>query len=1505
MRAKFISADLQTPPESPDIMPDTQPADSAPKCGIFLSYRTTDRPFVERLHERLKEWGYHNIFQDSHPEDGIKGGEDANQSLYRNLDTKAVLIVVCSQHTKESKWVFFETNYARANHKTIIPLKIDDCQLDDHLKDFQAIDLLAEGEEAAFERLKSALEKASVSADDSFYWQDNRPPYPGLDFFREEDVGVYFGRDKEIASTRKTLEAMAAGRGPRLALVIGSSGSGKSSLVRAGVVPRLKWMSGGTWRVIPPFRPQKTPILALAQALAAALDKKSEWEAIHQKLLGDTGTAARALVNYAHDLRMTGDRLTASVLVVVDQFEELLADKASDEVTAFHGLLRRALEIEGSPLQALGALRSDFLGSFQTHKEWLDREFALVSLGPMTRSRFAEVIETPAARAGVKIEPGLVEKIVQDAETDDALPLLAFTLREMYDLCKQTHTLTHFAYDDGVRGIRGAVERVVERIKEKVKLTDEMKTDVRRAFLKLVEVNENRRFVRRPAALADLPAGSRQFVAESVDSRLLTRGERDGQPTVEVVHESLFHVWPELNGWLTQSLEFFLWKRRVRDDPDYRNQRTVLGDHLLSKARLAEAEKWLAERPDDLEEGEKEFIKANLAESKRLEREEQLRQERELETQKNLRAEAEGRARQEKTVARLLRGGLFGLTGAVAILIALAWYANSQRQDADAQRAKAQEETKIAVAERIRADDRAKAARDALEENEKQRVIGRSRGLASLSVLENDNYDRSLLLAVEAFRTKDTFEARNCLFRALQEFVHLRGFLHLNGVSVTSTAFSPDGKTLATGYSVYSVHRKDEGGGVVLWDVTTGRRLRAEPLLVREGFVWSVCFSPDGKTLATGYRRLDSFSGGGVVLWDVATGTRLRAELLVEKDGVKNLCYSPDGKTLAAEWGRVGSVDWGGVVLWDVATATRLRVDRLSLNEGKPGDTCFSRDGKILAAGYCEYGGLGGVVLWDVAAGKRLRADPLLVKEGRVKRVSFSPDGKTLAAGLEMRAEGGVVLWDVATGRRLRPEPLSVKEGFLESVCFFPDGELLAVGWSYGIGHSMRGGVILWGVTAGERLRADPLPRKEGFVGSMCFSPDGRTLAATFDIFGADSPEGGVLLWDMATGIRLRTDPLTIKEGHVRSVCLGPDDKTLTAMYATNAGCGIVQCDLATEMRLRAEQIPVNEGSVESVSSSPDGKTLAIKFNTRPAKSNRRSAGGGVVLWDVDAGTRLRSKPLNVNEGSIGDVCFSSDSKTLATGYIGRGEGSGGGAVLWDVSTGRRLPTEPLSVKEGSLRSVCFSPDGKTLATGYHGHESGSGGGVVLWDVATGTRLRSEPIFVKEGGVDSMSFSPDGRTLAIGVEVPRGRGGLVLWDVAAGTRLRAEPLPLKEGNVIGMCFTPDGKALVAGVDASGDRSGAVVVWDLATQKRLSDKPIVVNEGNVRCVSLSSSGGVFAVGLAMQDGKGGVVLCDLDPESWQRRVGQIANRNLTREEWRQYLPGEPYRPTFPDLPVPPE
>ena len=668
-----------------------------------------------------------------------------------------------------------------------------------------------------------------------------------------------------------------------------------------------------------------------------------------------------------------------------------------------------------------------------------------------------------------------------------------------------------------------------------------------------------------------------------------------------------------------------------------------------------------------------------------------------------------------------------------------------------------------------------------------QRDVAVSRQLALQSeVLGDTGTDPGLstLESIAAWRISPTSEARYAMLAAAAR----PGIATLAGDTgaVTSVAYSPDGKTLAT----------VSDDATVLWDVATGQQI-GKPFTASQisGQFTSVAFSPDGKTLATGSII------GGVQLWDVATHRQIGIFGQLTSPGgfsgdvVSSVAFSPDGKTLA-------SGGWW-VQLWDVA-GHRPIGNSFNGRIGTFLSVAFSPDGKILASGSAD----GTVRLWDVATGQQI-GKPLTGSTDQVNSVTFSPDGKTLASG---SADGTVRLWDVATGQQIGNNLAG--GGAVDSVAFSPDGKTLASG-------SADDTVRLWDVATGQQI-GDPLTGHTGPVNSVTFSPDGKTLAT-------GSADDTVRLWDVAsiTGVASLTGQTTA----VNSVAFSPDGKTLASGSADGADDTVRLWDVAARQQIGNPLVghSAHPGQV-SVAFSPDGKILASG-----------SADSTVRLWDVATRQQI-GNPLGQPSifGSVGSVAFSPDGKVLASG-------SAFSAVqLWDVATRQQIgnPISPPSSPGetlGQVSSIAFSPDGTILADGIvfsSASASDVGTGTLqVWDVANHRQLIGN-LANTVGAVYSVAFSPDGKTLASG----SADGTVRLWDVATGQQI-GDLLTGATGPVNSVTFSPDGQTL-----ASGSGDGTVRLWDVATGQQIG-APLTGHAGPVNSVTFSPDGKTLASGSA--------------------------------------------------------
>jgi len=243
-----------------------------PMSAIFISHSSRDHADTEALASWLRQQGHTSYFIDYDEQSGIRAGTDWAQVLHQRLRQCQVAVALVTPDWLESKWCFGEMVLARENGKPIFPIKLRPCQLPDLLSGIQSIDLTV-NKESGYRRLAAGLKQQGLDPADVFDPDPTRPPYPGFPAFEEADAALFFGRSAEILSTRETLEGLRRHSRdvPRLVLVLGASGSGKSSLVRAGLIPRLK-KDEKNWLPLRPFRPQeeRSPLDALAFAFAEA-----------------------------------------------------------------------------------------------------------------------------------------------------------------------------------------------------------------------------------------------------------------------------------------------------------------------------------------------------------------------------------------------------------------------------------------------------------------------------------------------------------------------------------------------------------------------------------------------------------------------------------------------------------------------------------------------------------------------------------------------------------------------------------------------------------------------------------------------------------------------------------------------------------------------------------------------------------------------------------------------------------------------------------------------------------------------------------------------------------------------------------------------------------------------------------------------------------------------------------------------------------------------------------
>jgi hypothetical protein len=754
-------------------------------------------------------------------------------------------------------------------------------------------------------------------------------PFPGLRPFREDEEYLFFGRESQVDAMVNTLAAT------RFLAVVGTSGSGKSSLVNCGLRPALRrglmTRAGTAWRMAQ-FRPGSDPLRALARALAGdgVLFRGYEAEGLTLTEIIDTTLrmSKLGLIDIYEQARL-GERV--NLLVVVDQFEELFryrhlgasfqkenAYSVSAEATAFVNLLLEVREQTHCPIYVVLTMRSDFLGDcaqFPGLPEAINAGQYLVPR--LTRDERRAAISGPVGVGGAEIAPVLLTRLVNDVgDNPDQLSILQHALNRAWACWQQDgdgERALDLTYYDAIGTMAHALDQHAENAY--AELGGERQQHLcAKLFKALTDKATDPRGVRRPTTLATLCAlavATAAEVTEVIDvfrapSRSFVMppaGEALHPETViDISHESLMRVWERLQAWADEEAQSARLYRRLAEtamlhaagraslwrDPD-------LQLALDWQAKEQPTPVWAARYHEGFEPAMR-FLQASVMRRDEEAREQEAqRQEQEAQRQRALEqaralAEEQRRAEVQMRAAKRLRR-MFGFVvvfAMVAVVTAIA---------AISQFRTAQQQTRLATARQLTAQTLSRYVR----------------------------LDLALLLSLEANYITDTVETRGSLLDGLQRRnPHLITFLTGSRNPVGSVAFSPDGKILALG----------SDAAIRLWDVASRTPL-GEPLTGHTNAVQSVVFSPDGKLLASGS------TDRTIILWDVASRQPLGLPLTGHTDAVRSVAFSPDGKTLAS-----GSAD-RTIMLWDIGfdswkdRACRIANRNLTLMEWRQyiGDT--------------------------------------------------------------------------------------------------------------------------------------------------------------------------------------------------------------------------------------------------------------------------------------------------------------------------------------------------------------------------------------------------------------------------------------------------------------------------------------------------------------------------------------------------------------------------------------
>jgi WD40 repeat protein len=1192
-------------------------------------------------------------------------------------------------------------------------------------------------------------------------------PYQGLESFDEAHKDLFFGRQ---ALTQQLAEFVTA---HSLTVVLGASGSGKSSLVKAGLIPHLRKTQD--WHFLPPFRPGELPLKALNLVLASI------------SVSGvDPGTPPEesGSLPFAENLDHWFEQHPQSrLLVVIDQLEELITlCRDEQERQQFLEGLAQAIASHPKQLHLVLTLRSDFEAQFRNttlESVWQAARFIVPA---MTREELRQAVEEPASARVMYFDPHeLVDRLMDEvANMPGALPLLSFALSELYlnylkrqeaaKLRGETidRAMTQTDYEELGGVTRSLTQRAEQEYNALVQADPTYEQTIRNVMLRMVSVGGEMARRRVPLSELEYPEPENQRVHAVIGrfeaARLLTPGtDSDEQPYQEPAHDALVRGWKRLLDWKQQYLGALLLQHELTSDA---NQWKTSGKKKRDSGLL-----WIEDPrlPTALQLSCGRAYKDNWLNLFRWRFSYRAWQSQPHDYWFN---GAESDFIWQSFDQKFKRFGKTTLTiaGVILALSGLTFYAFQRATIAQL----------------------------------------REQSARVLNLLPTANAVSGLILAIDTMeRSQSISELENTALSRLMSAVQVSPEVNrLQGheSAVTSVAFSPDGTHIISG---------SVDGMIRLWDAQTGQPLGqpmqhiGEPML-DGNVVLSVAFSPDGKRIVS-----SGTYDNTVRLWDAQTGQPIGQPLQGHKYGINSVAFSPDGERIVsgsndetvrlwdAQTGRPigtpieGHVGWvtsvafspdgkrivgGGIgqtmQMWDAQTRQPI---------GKPltgKSVAFSPDGTRIVSGSGDT-----VRLWDTQTGQPL-GQPLQGHGGAVTSVAFSPDGTRIVSGSTNKT---VRLWDVQT-RQPIGNPLIGHESSVNSVAFSPDGKRIVSG-------SNDNTVRLWDVQTSQPT-GQLLKGHKFAINSVAFSPDGKRIVSgggsMVSLGLEDTADNTVRQWDAQTGQPIG-NPM---KGHmmpVTSVAFSPDGKRIASVSNDQT---IWLWDVQTGQPI-GQPLQGHKFAVNSVAFSPDGKRIISGGGVSRGLGREDTEDNTVRQWNAQTGHPL-GNPMIGHMAPVNSVAFSPNGKRIVSGSDDKT------LRLWDTQTGQPIEP-PLRGHTDNVTSVAFSPDGKRIISGGGsivglGRDGATDNTVRLWDAQTGHPL-GNPLIGHESSVRSAAFSPDSKRILSGSDDKT----LRLWDTQTGQPI-GQPLQGHEDAVNSVAFSPDGKRI-----ASGSNDKTLRLWDVSWQ----------------------------------------------------------------------------------------
>lgn len=1444
---------------------------------MFLSHSSANELEAVALGRWLASNGWDDVFLDIDPERGLAAGERWQDALRRAADRCEAVLFLISPEWARSKWCLAEFLLAKNLHKLIFGLVVKPTPLDDLPREMtvewqlcrldlpgatEAVSIQHGGRtlEVSFSadglrRLRSGLQRAGLGAD-YFPWpppQDPaRSPYRGLEPLEPHDAAVFFGRDVEILRGIDTLRGMREGGDQRLFVILGGSGAGKSSFLRAGLLPRLA-RDDRHFFPLPVIRPETEPLYG-PRGLACSIVAAMKSLAMPPANLGDVKARLReglsglvpllqAIQRAARDRLITSDEAappTPTLVLPLDQAEELFSPAATQEASDFLQLLGDLFRGNTMPAVVAITIRSDRYEPLQTAPQVREIKSVIFDdLKPMRPDRFREVILGPAARTPARgkplqIQPELVDRLVADcSEGGETLPLLSLALARLYrdygedgDLRLAEHTAL------------GGIANVV-----KVEIESTLPSDgaARTAALALLRASfipwlvtispDSGQPMRRTARRADLPAACGPLIDQLVEKRLLLADRRDGEAVVEVAHESLLRNWDALTNWIEEERR----NLAIRNDIDQCSARwhayARSAEHLDHRGqRLHEAELLVAraDYASSLGANGLEYVSACRERENQELAQERLRLERE-------KAQAQESERKQRKLARLALAVAAALA-VVGVVTVVQWR-------------KADRLSQMMVLTR-----------------ETSRISeGRLALRSDLSPADETAYR-----ALGAFRAGGA-EIESATLIALHSFLadsgHLRKVARFDAFKPTpGLAYAPDGRLAVGGDDgIVRLFSSGDFSEIARFDCGTD-----------EEDVWGVAFSRDGKRLIAGFSADDdSAARRNVCVFDTQTGAILRR--WSQPEG------APGGVVYSVAFGEHSDASQHFVAF--VSSDQTLSIGNIASGElheyphtARVIGVAVDSSGSRVATG--DERGI--VRLWDPS-----QPDGAPIEVGRhdavVQMVIFTPDDSMLLSASD---DGYVNVWNVE--RRCLAQRV-FQPTWVYTLAINGDGSMVAAGGG-------DGQIRLFHLTRKEcpapaAAGAEPqIPALAEVADGVLSGHGDYVLATAFDTNSGElasaSADGSVRVWYGNTG--------TLSLGQMDA----PAASELTALAVSPDGNSIVAGTSDGKIEIwnppARGAAPLILASARSWQAYPE-IVNALEFVQRDGRPVLVSAGGAGPLkqWEVANGREL-TLPLPDSPVGALTLAASPDGSWLAAG-------SANGTIrAWNLANdGPQRAFEFAGITEDdsdSVTALAFSGDGKYLAANHAAELR-----IVPLD-------RPQNAFALTGHADvvnGIARTPIGERLLMSVA---NDGSLVTWTAAtlAGgrqadsdgiERVRQFTLRMRarhSESLFAVSSSADGRWVV-----TGGENGQIQLWDAREGVLIGAEFRTVETDTIERVAMAPDGSYFVSSdrKRMRIWPG--------PARWAELACAKLSWNLSPAQWAELSPHFGYVKQCPDLPVAPD